>query len=298
MLREVIVIDDNSSDDSVAIAKQFNTTVIALDNNHDANYCRNLGAKNASGDILLFLDSDVILRENTIHNILLTFENASIDAAIGIYSLHHPHKNIASQYKNIWIRYSFLQSTRNIDWLFGAVTAIRKEVFWHSGGFDGTMKMHKGGEDLEFGRRVKENNFNIILNPDIEVVHLKKHTLFSLLNNDFHRSEGFVRLSLNQKAFSKSISRGFVNIYPSFILSVMVVWFVIAGIIAAAFGVLSGFAASISFIIYILLNGKFLWYVYSVRGISFTLQSLGITILDHMVCSAGVLNGVWRHRNI
>src|ERR1700693_6168003 len=61
--REVIVVDDASTDDSVAILKAFGSSVrvICAPKNIGANPARNLGASAANGDYLAFLDGDDLL---------------------------------------------------------------------------------------------------------------------------------------------------------------------------------------------------------------------------------------------
>ena len=60
---EVIILDDCSSDGSVAIGRQFSEKythfrMIELTANHNVSYVRNLGAKEALGEYLIFADAD------------------------------------------------------------------------------------------------------------------------------------------------------------------------------------------------------------------------------------------------
>ncbi|MGH2567405.1 MAG: glycosyltransferase family 2 protein, partial [Bacteroidota bacterium] len=157
--RDVIVVDDASTDDTAATAERLGAKVVRLTTNHDPNFCRNRGAEEATGDILLFLDSDVVVQPSTLQQIVESFQHRTIDAIVGLYTVHHRHSNVASQYKNLWIRYSYLTSNHEMDWIFGAVAAIRKEVFWNAGGFDKTLFMKHGGEDLELGKRMTNSQY-------------------------------------------------------------------------------------------------------------------------------------------
>ena len=62
---EVIVVSDNSSDNSVEIAKTYNCKILELKENRGPSFARNKGAEIAESDILLFLDSDIILKKNS-----------------------------------------------------------------------------------------------------------------------------------------------------------------------------------------------------------------------------------------
>jgi glycosyltransferase involved in cell wall biosynthesis len=291
---EVIVVNDASSDRTAEIARSFGAKVIDLSEHRDANFCRNHGAQEATGDILLFLDSDVIVRPDTLQNLLNAFQTPSSDVVVGVYSAYHRHRGLASQYKNLWIRYSYLCSGGELDWIFGAVTAIRNEDFWKAGGFDKTFFMKHGGEDLEFGKRMSNARYRIRLNPDVEVEHLKRHSLASLLRNDFHRSQGFVSLAANLGQFARSLTRGFVNVYPNFAYSVPLAWLVVVGLIAGFWLPFLWWWSVVSAVLYLALNTPFLNFYRRHRGWRETIAVLGILILDHLTCGVGVVVGLFK----
>ena len=59
---ELIVIDDGSSDDSVAIASAYADLVIRLPGpSHGTGYARNRGVESARWDCVVFLDADVLV---------------------------------------------------------------------------------------------------------------------------------------------------------------------------------------------------------------------------------------------
>lgn len=70
-LYEILIIDDNSTDNTLAIAQRYeaiNTTikVFELDQNYGPGYARNYGISKANGDYILFVDSDDLLRQDTV----------------------------------------------------------------------------------------------------------------------------------------------------------------------------------------------------------------------------------------
>lgn len=290
---EIIVVDDGSTDTTKDVASAFATHVLSLTGSRDANYCRNAGAQRAQGEILLFLDSDVILQPSAEEELQKAFSDTMVDAVVGIYAARHRHLNLASQFKNLWIRYSYLDSAGGIGWIFGAVSAVRKEVFMKNGGFDDRMMMKYGGEDMEFGGRMKTAQHHILLLPSLEVEHLKRHTVASLLMNDFIRSQGIVDLAVRQRKVLQSVASGFVNIYPAFIFSCMLAWLMVVllglqhttGMIV----MLTGLAA-----MYILINFPFLRYFYSHRGFRQTAAAVPLLFLDHLVSGFGSAVGIVR----
>ena len=80
---EVIFIDDCSTDNSVKIIKQFNYKLLSLPQNKGPAYCRNMGAKIAQGELLVFTDSDCIVEKEWLNNIYKIFADNSVQAIMG-----------------------------------------------------------------------------------------------------------------------------------------------------------------------------------------------------------------------
>ena len=89
---EVIIVSDNSLDDSIKIATKFNASIIELPKNKGPANARNVGAKVACGDILLFIDSDVIINVDSLNIVSNRFISDKVEAIQGIYS-HEPTYN-------------------------------------------------------------------------------------------------------------------------------------------------------------------------------------------------------------
>ena len=68
---EIIVVDDNSKDETVEIVKTFKDVIlIQLNNNQGAGNARNVGAKKAIHENLCFIDSDILISQNSIINLV------------------------------------------------------------------------------------------------------------------------------------------------------------------------------------------------------------------------------------
>lgn len=289
---EVIVVDDHSTDETVEIAKRNGCIVLQLQDGSGANCARNYGASQAKGVFLIFIDSDIVIKRDTILAIVEELEEGGADAVVGIYTARHRHETFVSQYKNLWVRYSYLKSSPAIDWLFGSVSGIKREAFEKIGGFDADLLVHHGHDDIELGKRLARANLNITLDMDIEVEHLKYYTLGSFIKNEFNRSYGFAKLATELGETTRSLKKGFVNVYPAFVFSTLMSLVVLGVAIASLIGELSYWYIVVVAAIYLLLNIRFLNYLEQVRGFFAMIVMIPILFLDHLVCFVGSVVGV------
>lgn len=291
---ELIVVNDHSEDESVRIAEQYKCTILQAGDETGANHARNLGARAANGDILVFVDADIVLERDAIMTIVELLEEDGHDAVVGLYTTKHRHESFVSQYKNLWVRYSYLKSPPAIDWMFGAISGIKRRAFGALGGFDANLMSVHGNDDIEFGKRLALNKLNIILSMDVEVEHLKNYSLSSFIKNEFYRSIGFAELATRLGETVGSFSRGFANVYPTFILSVLLAPILLVVALGTAANYVSSMPLLIVAGIYVLLNIRFLNYLEQVRGLFAMIAMVPILFLDHLVCFVGSVIGVVR----
>ena len=71
---EVIVVNDGTQDNSIELIKDYNIKIINQ-KNQGLSAARNIGAKHATGEYLLFLDSDDYLEKNTLKEIKKSLKN-------------------------------------------------------------------------------------------------------------------------------------------------------------------------------------------------------------------------------
>lgn len=78
---EVIVVDGNSEDKTPEIARKMGAKVIEQTGKLGVGNARNVGWKNAKGDIIVFLEADHIIGKNFINEVDKTFSNKNVVAA-------------------------------------------------------------------------------------------------------------------------------------------------------------------------------------------------------------------------
>jgi GT2 family glycosyltransferase len=184
---EVIVVDDCSTDDTLQEVKDFPCTVVQLAANVGAGRARTEGAKVAQGELLFFLDSDVILTSNVFPTAREKFRSRpSLGALQGWYACESAyHDNLPTIYKDLYYDFFFGRiGSGYVTTVSTHCLVVRKEAFEALGGFNPQMR-RAAVEDGEFGFRFASAAHPIYLDRSLEVTHLKRYTLRSLLRTDF-----------------------------------------------------------------------------------------------------------------
>jgi glycosyltransferase involved in cell wall biosynthesis len=159
--------------------------------------CRNFGVKMARGEWIAFVDSDVLIYENTLSIALQRAIRSSEDGLIGSYDRFPSAPGIVSKFRNLLHHYHHQKNhlQKNVFW--GAFSLIKKSVFIEAGGFDEKFKM-PSIEDVELGIRIANQGFIVRIQADIQVKHLKEWTFFNWMKTDiFLRAKPWTFLIFN-----------------------------------------------------------------------------------------------------
>ena len=152
---EVIVVSDGESDGSWQLAQSYGAKVIRLPVSKGPANARNVGARAALSDVILFIDADVEIHAETVERVYRTFEDSSVAALIGSYDDAPGALNFQSQYKNLFHHYTHQQGREEASTFWGACGAVRKEIFLKVGEFDASYR-RPCIEDIELGYRLRQ----------------------------------------------------------------------------------------------------------------------------------------------
>jgi len=181
---EVIVVDDGSTDGTRHIASHYPARLVVLPTNLGAAAARNFGAQQALGQVLFFVDSDVTLSRDALGRVRAAIEQPGFEAVIGSYDDEPMDRSLVSQFKNLAHHYFHQHSGQAATTLFGACTAIRRDLFVATGGFD---ERKRSMEDVDLGYRLSSHGVRIKLDPHLQVKHLKRWGFCLLLRTDVTR---------------------------------------------------------------------------------------------------------------
>jgi len=199
---EVIIVLDGWKDDMSFFAEDTPTRIMPIPGPCGPATARNRGALEAKGDILFFVDSDVVVPRNAIAQIKTVFQaEPHLAALFGSYDDTPYQTNFLSQYKNLFHHYVHQRSRTEASTFWAGCGAMRREVFLKTGGFSEAYR-RPSIEDIELGYRLKKQGYRIRLQKDLQVTHLKRWGVLSLLDADFFcRALPWTTLILKQGGF-------------------------------------------------------------------------------------------------
>lgn len=198
---EVIVVDDCSTDNSAEICRKKGSKVVSMSKNSGPAAARNFAAESANGDILLFVDADVVVKKDTLSKVAKRFEDhREISALFGSYDDEPGEQNFLSQYKNLQHHYVHQTSNPEASTFWAGLGAVRREAFLKVGGFDCERFAIPSIEDIDLGVRLRNAGHRILLDRDIQAKHLKKWEIVSLVRTEiFCRAMPWSKLILTSQ---------------------------------------------------------------------------------------------------
>lgn len=171
---EVIVVDNNSTDSTANLARQAGAQVV-FEPINQIGRARNVGAAQATGDWLLFLDADSLLNPGLLADILRVI---LVGKSVGCgCSLHMP----GLPWWGNWTLQLWMGASMLFHWASGALLVCRSDAFRDIGGF--TQELY-AAEEIRLSKHLKrwgrERNlqFNILTQHPLET-SARKVTLYS-----------------------------------------------------------------------------------------------------------------------
>lgn len=279
---EFIVIDDASTDGSAEYAESRGCKVVRLAMNSGPARARNVGAEQARGSILFFLDSDVLVEPGTLSRIVKTFEDEpSTDAVFGSYGKETVPTNFISRYKNLLHHYTHQTSDPDAVTFCGGFGAIRREVFVSVNGFDARYRFV---EDIELGHRLHQRGYRIRLLKSLQFTHCKRYTLSSLVKSDFWgRAVPWSRLILETRVVKSDL-----NLRTHNVASVPLSYLILVCLIP-----IFPVALLLSLLVLFLgLNFRFLAFLGNECGLLFAARSAVLCWFGYLYSGLGALLGI------
>ncbi|MBN1297916.1 glycosyltransferase family 2 protein [bacterium] len=292
---EVIIVDDAMDDHAYRIVTESaeKHPVWILDSRgRGVSAARNAGACSAAGDVILFMDTDVVLRPGAFRIIRNALRDPGIDGIVGIQAANLRFTGFFSRWKNHWMRFTYHRLSGNIHLFYTSCAVIRKDVFIASGGFDETYRL-PSIEDTVFGSRLGRLKRVIRPEPCFEVEHVKAYGFRSVLATDRKRSSALVRYAMRNVLAGHDSGAGDTSVPTGFMLSAgMMILFLLSGLATIlGEGVIGSMLMAGSISAVWLLNIDWLAYLRRVQGPGFMAGAMLFLPVDLLWVIAGIVQG-------
>ncbi len=184
--------------------EKFSITLLKYDEEKTCSLARNIGYQEATTDIVIFLDGDVVLPINFFSSLDVYFSEMDNDPTIGgLCPVFAINTNIESR----WQKYENLEDARSLDSyrsgkyvsvLQGFCIIVRRSVFEEIGSFERTFM---ASEDRELAIRMMSAGYKILFMPDVKILHLNPSKLKNIIKRKRWHAIGNAQLSLKYPEF-------------------------------------------------------------------------------------------------
>lgn len=296
---EVLVVDDGSGGEQsgriAALVAKCGGRLIRQANAGPA-AARNHGAREAAGDLIVFLDADVRVHPATLGQLEAALADPQVDAAFGSYDDRPDGGSVVSDFRNLLHHYVHQHSPREASTFWAGCGVVRRTVF-ATAGFDESYR-RASIEDVALGMKLKALGHRIELRPEIQATHLKRWTTGSFLRTDLlARAIPWTRMLLGTGGgLPPGLNFGWVH-QASTLLAGLLPLMLLLAIRLPGHG-LAG--AGICLLLLAWLNRGFLGFLGRLRGVSFALQAFPLHLAHYFAGGLGFAAGAmaeWRQRD-
>ncbi|MAP54746.1 glycosyltransferase family 2 protein [Altibacter sp.] len=187
---EIIVIDNNSSDDSCAMVKQRFPHVILIENTENVGFSKanNQAVAVAQGEYICILNPDTAVAEDTFINSLHYSENTTNIGALGVYLMDGTGHFLPESKRNVptptasllklfgigsryYAKHLSEEEKGRAAILVGAYMFVKRSIYNEVGGFDEDYFMY--GEDIDLSYKIEKAGYENHYLGTTEVLHYK-----------------------------------------------------------------------------------------------------------------------------
>ena len=239
---------------------------------------RNIAARAADGDVLVFVDADVVVSPGALARLMNLFdERPDLSAVFGAYDDHPADRGFVSQYRNL--AHAFIHRSSGVDarTFWAGFGAVRRNAFLDVGGFDERFR-RPSVEDIDLGYRLTAAGYRVRLDPALAAGHLKKWTLASVVVSDVRdRGIPWTQLIWRYGALNNDL-----NLRVKYRVSIVLAYLACAALAAAMFDPRAAAAVPLPLAAMMWLNAGYYRFFHRQRGAWFAVRVYGMHTLHHL----------------
>lgn len=181
---EVIVVDGGSTDDTLEIVRKYSLVKIIHSENISIANSRNLGAKEAKGTILAFIDSDCLVDRDLLTKAEKHLEK--FDCCGSFYKSYSGHS---------WVARTWLVAEKKksgiVNWITSGTLIVKRSLFFKIGGFNELLETE---EDEDFGYRTRRAGGKLFNDLSMASIHLgQPNNVFDFFRKEMWRGKSLLK---------------------------------------------------------------------------------------------------------
>ncbi|GEN33548.1 MULTISPECIES: mycofactocin biosynthesis glycosyltransferase MftF [Aneurinibacillus] len=208
---EIIVIDDFSTDNETKEAiKEYDVRLIEMEQNVGQSCCRNIGVREAKGEVIAFTDSDCVVSHNWLRLLTQPFVDENI-AIVGGGVDSYSSKKALDRYEEVRSplhmgeRGGEIGPGKLIPYIPTCNVFIRRSAFLQVGGFKEEMRV---GEDVDLIWRVLQQGNKGWYIPEGRILHRHRNRMSEFI---VRRAQYAASEALLEKNFSFNRKKMFIS---------------------------------------------------------------------------------------
>lgn len=277
---ELVIVADGAEEDCQHLVRACGARLVDISGTSGPAVARNLGAAAAAGDVLVFIDADVVVSRASIERLSRLFDAPDAPAAVfGAYDDRPDDQRFMSQYKNLSHSFIHHSGERQARTFWAGFGAVRRDAFRAVGGFDERFG-RPSVEDIDLGYRLNAAGYDVVLDPALSACHLKRWTLRSAIASDvLDRGIPWTQLLFRYGAMHNDL-----NLRVEYRLSVVLAYLALGSVAFAAYEPRAVAVAALALGGLTVLNRRYYRYFHRKRGALFTAGVWALHFLQH-VCN-------------